>query len=165
MNRFYYINNDTSLILYARRQTPFSGFLPLGKVRNNFIDIDTDNINEVGSEFEYMLDSLNSTLKYPISTGTEWTFASTTITTIKKYIGFENVSVPAGTISCMKINVILSYLQSTDRVYYYYSKFGLMKGYLSFNDLTVTTVTSPDGIGTIDQTTETVVSSYSITSD
>lgn len=168
-NRYYYLNNDTSLFLYARRQSgPAIGLLPLRKMKNTFFKTEGDNYeNRKSLVLESLQDSLNSTLKYPITTGTEWTFTNTYgVTTIKKYIGFENVNVPAGTVSCMKLSsTILIHNTSIFDFFDYYSKYGLMKSYSFQDDITVSTVTNPDGIGTIDATDETVVSSYNITSD
>jgi len=165
-NRFYYINNDTSLILFARRQQgPPTGILPLKKIKNILSDPGNDYSNNVyKNELEFLGDSLYSTLKYPMSSGTEWSYIINGNTTTKKYSGFENVIVPAGTISCMK--EIVTYSYSPTGIYYnYYSKFGLMKTYFLLNNFSVSTPTNPDGIGTVDLTQEVVVTSFNIPSD
>ncbi len=162
-NRYYYINNDTALILFAQRQQgPPSGILPLQTIKNILPDEDADNLNKVyNNEFEVLNDSLYSTLKYPMVTGTEWSYMINGITINKKYLGFENVTVPAGTISCMKESFIYSH--SPSWVFYnYYSKFGLIKAYSSIDDLVFSTVTQPTGIGTIDWKQETAVTSFYI---
>ncbi|MDQ3020166.1 MAG: hypothetical protein M3R36_06320 [Bacteroidota bacterium] len=161
-NRYYYVNNDTAMILYARRQQgPASGILPLRKTNNVLNGTDDNNVNNLyNNEFEILNDSLYSTLKYPIVTGTEWSYTPTPGFTIsKKYLGFENIAVPAGTISCMKENVVYSY-EPTWLYDYYYSRFGLIKAYSFFNDITFIPIE-----GTYDLTGETVVTSFNIPSE
>ncbi len=141
-NRYYYLNNDTALVLYARRQPhPASGILPLSLKRNNFTESDNYNLNEYTNDLQIMSDSLYSTLKYPMNTGTEWSYVTNgfiTITTTKKYLGFENINVPAGTISCMKENIVNSYAPEW-KYNNYYSRFGLIKNYTFIDDLAHTT--------------------------
>jgi hypothetical protein len=162
-NRYYYINNDTSLILFARRQqSPASGILPLRKIKNETMMHDYDNLNpELNNVLEIMVDTLYSTLKYPMITGTEWSNTFGEISDVKKYLGFENLTVPAGTISCMKVSDV--YNISPSWIYYnYYSKSGLIKTFALLNDIVFTNVANPDGIGTYDLTGETAVTSYHI---
>ena len=164
-NRYYYINNDTALILYARRQQhPAAGILPLRKIINGLKIQSADNQNRIyNNELEVLNDSLYSTLKYPMITGTEWSNTSGGVTVVKKYLGFENVTVPSGTISCMKKSDVYSI--SPSWIYYdYYSGSGLMKTYTFINDIVYTNVANPDGAGTFDLTGETVVTSFHISS-
>lgn len=165
-NRFYYINNDTALILYAsRRQSPAAGILPFRKIKNEMEIPDVDNKNNVyNNVLEIQSDSLYSTLKYPIVTGTEWSHANGGVSVVRKYLGFENVIVPAGTVSCVKKSTVYSVSLSGIN-YDYYSKSGLMKSYTFFNDIVVTNIANPDGIGTYDLTGETIVTSFIIPSD
>ncbi|HMS33310.1 MAG TPA: hypothetical protein PKC91_04415 [Ignavibacteria bacterium] len=161
-NRYYYMNNDTALILYAQRQGNGTGLFPLKKKRNEFTP-DSDNQNKLNSiELEIQEDSLHSTLKYPMVTGTEWSyniFNGYSVT--KKYLGFENVTIPSGTVSCVKESI--NYTFFTNGTYYnYFSKYGLLKSSSFFDDVTLSTVTGPDGIGTFDVREETEVTSYII---
>jgi len=161
-----YINNDTSLILYARRQQhPATGILPLRKIRDPFAGSENDNpIKVYNNEIEILSDSLYSTLKYPMVTGTEWSYTIAGYKTNKKYSGFENVSVPSGTISCMKVNVVYIYLP-TATTYNFYSKFGLIKSDFIYNDIVFTNIINPDGAGTFDLTNENIVTSFNIPSN
>lgn len=162
-NRYYYINNDTSLILYAQRQGLGHGLLPLKKIRNHISNADHDNLNNINNnELKINGDILYSTLKYPMTTGKQWTNEYSIGNIFKKYLGFENINGPNGIISCMKEQNIYSYFPGT--FYDYYSKHGLMKTYSFLNDITHTTVVSPDGDGTFDSTTEAVITSYFIPS-
>ncbi|MDQ3020165.1 MAG: hypothetical protein M3R36_06315 [Bacteroidota bacterium] len=163
-NRYYYINNDTALILYARRQNGLGngGMLPLRKIINDLID-SYDKLNKIaGNELE-VLDTLYSTLNYPMESGREWSYTLNGTTTNKKYLGFENIIGPLGTISCMKENVVYSYAPSWLNNYFY-SKYGLIKTYTFINDLVHTSITNPDGDGTFDITEETIVTSFNIPS-
>lgn len=153
-NRYYYINNDTALILYSRRQPhPAAGMLPLRMAANIFSERDHNT-----NESEIFADSQYSTLKYPIVTGTEWSHTISGITTQKKYLGFENITVPSGMISCMKESVNYSY-SPTGIFYNYYSKYGLLKSYSFLDDINLA---SPGGDATVDLTGETVITSYNI---
>lgn len=163
INRYYYINNDTALILFAQRQPhPASGYLPLRKIKNGIVSSDLDKLNLVNNaELQVLTDSLTSTLKYPMKTGTTWSWTFENSTTFKKYLGFENVIVPAGTISCMKTELILPYLPEV-RFYSYYSKSGLIKTHVFYNDINLVT---PGGEATVDLTGETVVNSFHISAN
>lgn len=155
-NRYYYINNDTALILYAARQGMGTGLLPLKKIRTHLSNTDFYNLNSLNNNELTIYGDTSSTLKYPMTTGTEWINGNVT----KKYLGFENLTGPNGIISCMKEQDTYSFFSGT--FYNYYSKNGLMKTYTFINDIAHTTVTSPDGDGTFDSTLETVITSYNI---
>ncbi|MEO8665805.1 MAG: hypothetical protein ABI462_09935 [Ignavibacteria bacterium] len=163
-NRYYYINNDTSLILYAsRQQGPPTGMLPLRKIKL-FPDVQNDNLPVVyDNKLEVQEDSLYSTLKYPMRTGTEWSyyFPSLNYSYTRKYLGFETIIISSGTFSCMKELTTISLLPNTS-YFNYYSGTGLMKTRWFTDDNVHTTVFSPDGDGTYDITTEMKVTSYNI---
>ncbi len=162
-NRYYYINNDTSLILYAQREGLGSGLLPLKKIKTQLSNLEFDNLKSINyNELKVNGDILYSTLKYPMTTGTEWTNENFFGYVTKKYLGFENISSPDGIISCMKEQNSYSYFLGT--FYNYYSKYGLMKTYSFINDIDHTTVNSPDGDGTFDSKTEAVITGYHIPS-
>jgi len=162
-NRYYYINNDTSLILYAQRQGLGHGLLPLKKIKNHLSNADYDNLISINNnELKFNGDILYSTLKYPMTTGTEWTNEYSFGNVTRKYLGFENINGPNGIISCMKEQYSYSFFPGT--YYNYYSKNGLMKTYSFINDIAHTTVNNPDGDGTFDSTTETVITGYFIPS-
>jgi len=160
-NRYYYINNDTSLILYVQRQGNRTGLLPLKKIRNPLIIPDNDNfISQNNLEQLAAGDYPYLTLKYPMVTGTEWVNEYFVGNVTNKYLGFENITAADGIISCMKKQDIYSNFPGT--FYNYYSKYGLIKTYSYVNDITHTTVNNPDGDGTFDLTQESVITSYNI---
>lgn len=166
-NRFYYINNDTAFILYTTRSHPASGLFPLSIFKNTNIllsevsRISTENSND----FSNAGDSLPSTLKYPVATGTEWSFTNEYATVTRKYLGFEIVPTSgSGNISCMKMKTTNSVFPD-DPIYNYYSKFGLMKRTSSINDVTFSTASSPEGIGTIDINDDSEILSFGIVSE
>lgn len=161
-NRYYYINNDTALILYAARQGNGTGLLPLRKIKTHLSNTDFDNLNSINNNELTVYGDTSSTLKYPMTTGTEWTNEYSFGNVTRKYMGFENINGPNGIISCMKEQYSYSFFPGT--YYNYYSKNGLMKTYSFINDIAHTTVTSPDGDGTFDSTTETVITDYIIPS-
>jgi len=165
-NRFYYINNDSSLILFASRYSPATGLFPLNTVRNNiFPYVESSNFESKDlNGFSNLIDTIFSTLKYPIITGKEWSYYNGAVTISRKYMGFENITVPAGIISCMKVRT--TYSSIPDYPFYnYYSKFGLMKRTWYLNDIIFSTVTNPDGIGIIDLNDDSEILSYSIPTD
>jgi len=163
-NRFYYINNDTSLILFASRYSPASGLFPLNTIRNNIFQIESSNPKTEDVISSYSIDTLFSTLKYPIITGQEWSYFNGFNTISRKYMGFENISVPAGTISCMKERTTYSSIPD-DEIYNYYSKFGLMKRTQFINDISFSTIVNPAGIGIIDVNDDSEILSYNIPTD
>jgi len=165
-NRYYYINNDTALILYSARAHPASGLFPLSIIRNSNIIS-----SEINGNFNYNLNDnsnssepLSSTLKYPIVTGTEWSFDNGNVETNRKYTGFEIVTTPSVTTSCMKEKTTYSSIPN-DPIYNYYSKFGLLKRTQFINDFEFSTITYPDGIGIIDINDESEILSFSIPSN
>jgi len=161
-NRYYYVNSDTAMILYAQRQGLGTGLFPLKKTRNEFT-LNTDNLNYLNStELDVPEDSLRITLKYPMVTGTEWSYMILSgYSVTKKYLGFENVTIPSGTVSCMKESI--NYSNVANGTYYnYFSKYGLLMSSTFYNDIMLTTISNPDGIGTFDINQETVITSYNI---
>lgn len=165
-NRYYYINNDTALILYYARAHPASGLFPLSIVRNsNIISSDfIGNFNLNSDEIVNSGEPLSSTLKYPIVTGTEWSHDNGNAVTTRNYTGFEIVTTPSVTTSCMKGKTTYSSIPN-DPIYNYYSKFGLLKRTQYINDIEFSTITYPDGIGIIDINDESEILSFSIASE
>jgi hypothetical protein len=104
----------------------------------------------------------NIVLRYPIQTGREWLFWGSNNSYIRrKYTGFEIVIVPAGTFSCMNVeknNSAIPFVSYHD----YYSKYGIIKRTSFADDVLVTTPEYPEGIGTVDITGNTVVTSYTL---
>lgn len=165
-SRFYYVNNDTSLYLYFSRSSPANGLLPLNIVRNNFNPLPDVSYLPYGNEYNRInfTDTIFSILKYPVITGKEWIYYNGFDTIIKKYEAFENVTVPAGTISCIKTTTSFSSLPSSS-VINYYSKSGLMKKTWFLDDMTFSTITNPGGIGTIDVNDFSEILSFNIPLD
>lgn len=165
-NRYYYINNDTSLILFYSGPHSLNGLFPLRIIRNSniiFSEI-TGKFNFTSDEISNSGEPLSSTLKYPIVTGTEWTFNNGNSEVTRSYIGFEIVSTPSITTSCMKEKTTFNYFPN-DPIYNYYSKFGLLKRTQYVNDIEFSTITYPNGIGIIDINDESEILSFSIASD
>ncbi|MBK8983073.1 MAG: hypothetical protein IPM38_12285 [Ignavibacteria bacterium] len=163
-NRYYYINNDTALILFHNVLTFSSGgFLPLGKIKFNTALADKNVIlNSEVSDLYSVFDSIDIALKYPFVTGLEWSTFVNNVGSYYKYMGFENLANPmGGVISCMRVYAIKSYLQAYP-IYLFYSKYGLMEKYQNLNDLTVSSVTHPEGIGFVDIEIKSVVTSFQI---
>ncbi|MFZ1320830.1 MAG: hypothetical protein WAT71_04675 [Ignavibacteria bacterium] len=165
-NRYYYLNNDTALILYSSRTQPANGLFPLSIIRkSNIISSDfIGNFNLNSVEIVNSGESLSSTLKYPIVTGTEWTSTNGGAEITRNYLGFENVTTPSVTTSCMKEKTTYNFFPN-DPVYNYYSKFGLMKRTQFVNDIEFSTITYPTGIGIIDINDESEILSYRIASN
>ncbi|MBK9332011.1 MAG: hypothetical protein IPM96_06305 [Ignavibacteria bacterium] len=164
-NRYYYINNDTALILYDNVLTFSSGgFLPFGKIKFNTALSDKGVIlNTEESDSYSVFDTIDIALKYPFLTGLEWSTFVNNVGSYYKYMGFENLANPmGGVISCMRVSSVKSYQQAYP-VFLFYSKSGLMEKYQNLNDLTVSSVTHPEGIGFVDIEIKSVVTSFQIT--
>lgn len=162
--RYYYINNDTALILYTAVSNPGNGLFPLSTIRNNNIlssgisGFFSDNSGSSSNQGN----TLSSTLKYPIVPGTEWSFINGPTNLTRKYLDFENVNVPNGeTVSCMKEVTTYTSIPN-DPIYNYYSKFGLMKRTQFVNDFLFSTISNPTGIGYIDINDVSEIQSYNI---
>ena len=165
-NRYYYINNDTALILYYSHLNGPSFGIPTNRININYSNIRYDNSKVIRSDNSVLeTDSIQTVIKYPIVTGYEWNIFNAALKgdINEKYIGFENVNVPSGNISCMKLKTTYPFL-ITSPIYKYYSKFGLMKRKWFIDDNEHTSITNPDGDGTYDLTDETVVTSFHINS-
>lgn len=144
-NRFYFINNDTALIVHSRQQSsPVSGNLPMTIFAG---------------------DSTHSILKYPVSTGKQWIdyYSGSGVSITSKYLNFENINIASSVVSCIKTSYTFNYLN--DPIYCYYSKSGMMKRSWIQNDVVFSTITHPNGIGTIDLDDETIVSEFFIPSN
>lgn len=165
-NRFYYINTDTSLFLLTSRSHPASGLFPLNLVKNNFFTFAERSkfIPDDVNTFSNFSDSIFSVLKYPVVTGKEWTYSNEFGIILKKYSGFENITIPAGTISCMKTLTTYSSIPNNP-VVNYYSKSGLMKRAWYLNDMVFSTIKNPEGIGTIDTNDDSEILSFNIPLD
>ncbi len=163
-NRFYYINNDTALILYFKAAANSAGgFLPFGKIKLSESVSDKGIIlNTYESDSYSAIDTIDITLKYPVVRGTDWSTVVHHIGTDYRYLGFENLNNPmGGVISCMKVSSVKSN-QLSYPIYLFYSKSGLMKKSQILNDLVVASTTHPEGIGFVDITIETSVTTFQI---
>lgn len=165
-NRFYYVNNDTSLFLYYARFHPATGLFPLNIVKSsNYPSADKIKFTlKHENTSSYFTDTVFSILKYPVISGKEWSYSNGFVTILKKYTGFENINFQAGTISCMKTTTAYSYLPNNP-VINYYSKYGLMKRTWYQDDIVFSTMKNPDGIGTIDTNDDSEILSYNIPFD
>jgi hypothetical protein len=166
--RYYYINDDISLSLYAIRGE-IGGYLPdnINRQINNLTCYDFPGSGVISGFYRDIHDTLiitpfNTILYYPIHTGMEWYRYSGGYPVLRrKYAGFELVVVPSGTFSCMKVEK--TYLTVPTAVYAdYYSKYGIIKKTIFMNDVLLTTPEFPEGIGTGDLNIELVVNSYTI---
>lgn len=145
--RYYYINTDTAFLLYAKNGFS-SGFLPPNDKRGSF----------------NILNPPQKILLYPVTTGKHW-LIDTNINASKTYLGFENVNTPAGTISCMK--TVRTYISGISPpvsydYYDYYSSKGLIREHVFYDNMIVTTIEYPEGLGTADITGETILTGYSV---
>lgn len=166
-NRYYYINNDTALILfYSRMNTHLSsGFLPNSSVILNHLNANLDQFKPGNKQsFSSVTDSIQTVLKYPVIQGKEWNiyFEVFKQDINKKYIGFENINTLAGVISCINLKTTYPSYINIDPIFQYYSKYGLMKRNWFIDDIAHTSITNPDGDGTFDRTDETIVTSFHI---
>jgi hypothetical protein len=165
--RYYYINNDTGLILYAVRGG-VSSYLPdnlhLLSFSSGSYSLDLEgNIHLISTPNDSLYITPNNIiLKYPVWTGREWfVYGSNNTFTKRKYTRFEIVIVPAGTFSCMNVeknNSAISFVSYHD----YYSKYGIIKRTSFADDVLVTTPEYLEGIGTVDMSGNAVVTSYTI---
>jgi len=165
-SRFYYINKDTALILYAHRGG-VSSFLPDNIIQNSLLNKGLSDHLKRGSTFHASYDSLyitpdNIILKYPFITGTEWFVYGSNNTYVKRrYAGFVSVQLPLGTFSCM--NVERTYSTVSFVSYHdYYSKYGIIKRTSFADDVLITTPEYPEGIGTVDISGNAVVTSFTL---
>ncbi|MCB0729134.1 MAG: hypothetical protein KDD00_16830 [Ignavibacteriae bacterium] len=161
-NRYYYINTDTALFLFARRQNgPATGLLPLKPYRKNTEAFD-NTINNSG--LNLLIDSLNITMKYPVVTGKEWTnyySGGSNPLSVIKYLSFEIDYGPQNPESGMKTQLNYSYYPDFPE-YIFYTKHGLLKRTWSIDNVVFSTFSNPDGIGTFDLYDQTLVNSYNI---
>lgn len=166
-NRYYYINNDTALILYYSRMSTHlsSGFLPNSSVNLNNLNTDFNRAGVI-QNFSSLTDTIQTVLKYPVIQGNEWNIYSEGFKQDinKKYIGFENINTLAGIISCVNLKTTYPSYINIGPVFQYYSKSGLMKKYWLIEDIAHTSITNPNGDGTYDRLDETVVTSFHINS-
>jgi len=153
--RNYYLNTDTALILYAIRGH--------GENFPDYLKHFTKSLSNVSGPGNDTLIITNAIiLKYPIQSGTEWIlYGSNNTFTDKKYIDFEEITVPAGNFSCIKLQKTYSYFTNAT-LYDFYSKYGLMKRTTLYDDILMTTPEFPEGIGTADMYSEDNITSYTI---
>lgn len=140
----YYINTDSALLLYAGRG--ISSMMPKDKKEPPAL---------------YLYEPPQKVLLYPVVAGKTWHTDTSTYAT-KKYISFENVNTPVGTISCMKTERSYSYTPDEFIYYDYFSKKGLIKQYTSFNDMEVSSEQFPEGLGTADMAFDIIVSQFNV---
>lgn len=143
--RYYYVISDSALIWYAYRGY-VAGMLP--------------HLDGPGDE-----DSLRictppqAVLVYPVTKGKTW-FTGTGNSITRKYIEFENVGSPAGTISCMKTE---RHYNAPNLSYFdYFSGKGLIKSSFVFLNMVISTEQYPEGIGTADMNYVSLLNSYKI---
>ncbi len=152
-SRSYMINTDSALLLYAQRNIgsfiyPPSVILSVNITKRDFIFNDSLHIYQPPIEI----------LKYPVITGRTW---GTLETVLKKYEGYELIIVGAGTFNCMKKSTVAAALPEYP-YYDYYCKYGLIKKFVTFNNMLVTTEWFPEGVGTADFTHTFTVNSVNI---
>lgn len=161
-NRFYYINNDTALILYASRSNGSgSGFLPLATPYKNLQVSDTNIPGEVQGNELRIRDTLTSTLKYPMVSGTQWSESYDGIVTSKYYERFYNISFQTEVFSAMKVNIERN-IPFLPRLTAFYNRNGLITVSGTIENIMLTTISSPDGAGTYDLWIERTVTSFNI---
>ncbi|RPI16269.1 MAG: hypothetical protein EHM58_12320 [Ignavibacteriae bacterium] len=147
--RYYYINTDTAFLLYAHRGFT-SGFLP----------------QKDDPPFFNIFDPPQKVLLYPVVTGKHWEIDTSNYST-KTYLGFENVNTQAGIITCMKtVRSYTSYIYPpnslTVEYYDYYSAKGLVREHVFLDNMEVSTIQYPEGLGIADITGETILTEYFI---
>jgi hypothetical protein len=152
-SRNYLINNDTSLLIYAHR-----GFTFFGGPPNDVPVIKKYSLESIIDETIYICDPPVSILIYPVVTGRTW---GTPDTVVKKYEGYELITISAGMFKCMKKSTIYAILPESP-YYDYYCKYGLLKRTVTFNDMIITNEWNPEGMGTADLTYITSVNSFNI---
>ena len=157
----YLINTDTACIEYASRGLSYfiSNLKPVVnphyQIFNEYDNTDEEiRINDPPFEI----------LKYPVTTGKEWTAyknAGLIRTIQKKYKGWQTLQLQGNFIKCMETRCIFD--QMTRYPYYaYYSKYGVLKQYVFYDDFLVTTEIYPEGIGYADYTDTFLVTSFNI---
>lgn len=161
VSRQYMINTDTACIEYAARgYSNFNSFLkPIG---NKIYLLNTDNI--IPDEEIRINNPPCEILKYPVLTGKEWTTYKNLglIRTIeKKYMGWQTLQIQANYIKCIETRCIFD-LMAQAPYYAYYSKFGLLKQYVFYDNFLITTEIYPEGIGYADFTDTYLVTSFNI---
>lgn len=105
-------------------------------------------------------------IRYPITKNSEWNFVNSGTTRItKKYLDFENVTVPAGTFHCIKIQRSWYYNSSTPDQntfsYDYFSKEGMIKRDFMIRNVLVSNSTGA-AIGYIDILEEDFLNLFSL---
>lgn len=173
----YYKQTDTGLVrlAYYSEGTNFGPYRPLNNnIKLHFAGKNFSSTDEL-LEFHNADMSADDTvlvfddppvltIKYPIAENSEWNFVIYGTTRItKKYDGFENVTVPAGTYHCAKIRRLWYYNSPTPDPrsisYDYFSKEGMMKRDLIIKDIIVSN-SQGQPIGLIDVKEEAEVLSY-----
>jgi len=152
-SRAYMINNDTALLMYAHRSMA-TLIIPdekSGKIKYN-LDYGPGDDTLLIYNPPYVM------LKYPVVTGRTWNSYGSTV---KKYEGYELVTVGAGSFKCMKTKTIFSSLPESP-FYDYYCKYGLLKRTVTYNDMLITNEWFPEGIGTADLTFTTTANSFNV---
>ena len=151
-SRTYMINNDTALLMYAKRG--------MGVLVNPPRDVSGKVIYNLdygpGDDTLRIYNPPYIILIYPVVTGRTWySYGST----VKKYEGYEMITIGASYFNCMKTKTTYSYF--TESPYYdYYCKYGLLKRTVTFNDIVITNEWFPEGIGTADLSYITTVNSF-----
>ena len=154
-SRTYMINNDTALLMYAQRSM---ATLIIPDVKSGKIKFNLD--YGPGDDTLLIYDPPYAILKYPVVTGKTWSVYRTDTLT-KKYEGYEQITVGAGSFRCMKIKTIFSTLPESP-FYDYYCKYGLLKRTVTYNDMLITNQWFPEGIGTADLTFTTTANSFNV---
>lgn len=174
----YYKQTDSGLIRIAVYSDGlnFGPYRPAGNLNYSFRGQNFSSLNELYYKLKYDFPAGDTTLyfddppikvlKYPLTKNSEWgiiNYGTTRIT--KKYIDFENVSVPAGNFYCMKIQRNVYYNSaSPDPNYFYYdyfSKYGMIKRDFLLKDVLVSN-NSGDPIGYIDVREEDFLNFYTL---
>lgn len=161
VSRQYMINTDTAFIQYASRGPSY--FISyLKPVLNKSYSLNTDNI--FPDEEIRIYNPPYEVLEYPVVTGKEWTAYKNygLIDSIqKKYLGWKTLQVQANFVKCMETRCIINFVPQYP-FYAYYSKSGLLKQYVFFDDVLVANEIYPEGMGYADITDTYLVTSFNI---
>jgi hypothetical protein len=142
--RFYYVITDTALIWFANRGFN-NGMLPVK--------------DGPGDDSLRLCEPPQPVLVYPVTKGKVW-YTGTGNGIMRKYVGFENVSTPAGVISCMKTERFYNFPNIS--YFDYYSGKGIIKSTFIFPNVLITTPQYPEGVGNADMNYESLLNSYRI---
>lgn len=128
-SRYYYTNNEYSLVCYGYRGSTSASF-PFRKLNDRSFPsgmLSTGFENLAASDTFMVISPPVVVLKYPVVKNTEWVMIDQGTSTIsKRYISWENYHLDTVTIPCIKTQRIFS--NNSDWVLYdYYSKYGQMK--------------------------------------